>query len=492
MSDTPQAEGKCPVTGARAAPAGTVASRGADPADGSPEMLPPSVKLLAKREGLLSLARRSRRNILEVIPEVSLTRRIISGRLLRRFHIVTDPEANRAIFKTRIENYPKSPEAKGILQKALRHGLFVLDGDEWRWQRRALNPAFAPRNIKRLGALMSRVAEEGALRLQSKDRAVNISDEMMRTAFDVIVRVTFAGGNGQSAVPVDVVNDAIEHYLDNTGRVSILDYLGLPTWIPRPGRVRTHPTLKALKAGADAAIADRRKHPNLEDPALMDLLLDAEDPETGRKMTDEELRDNLITFLIAGHETTALTLTWALYLLAQAPEKQERASQEARLVLGARTATVDDLSQLGYVRQVLQEAMRLYPPIPMHLRTAQGTDTLCEHAVKKGDTVIVPYYTLHRHRSHWQDPDRFMPERFDDMSKIDRFAYVPFSVGPRVCIGAEFAMQESIIILATLLARFRFSPIAGKQPIPKLILTLRPNEDIWLNVEAIATEAAEA
>jgi len=455
-------------------------------------MLPPSVKLLERREGLFSLARKSRRNILEVIPEVSLTRRIISGRLLRRFHIVTDPEANRAIFKTRIENYPKSPEAKGILQKALRYGIFVLEGDEWRWQRRALNPAFAPRNIKRLGALMSRVAEEGAQRLETIEGEVNISDEMMRTAFDVIVRVTFAGGNGQSAVPVDVVNDAIEHYLDNTGRVSILDYLGLPTWVPRPGRVRTHPTLKALKKGADAAIADRRKNPNLEDPALMDLLLDAEDPETGRKMTDEELRDNLITFLIAGHETTALTLGWALYLLAQAPEKQAAASQEARLALGARTATVDDISKLDYVRQVLQETMRLYPPIPMHLRTAKGADTLCEHAVKKGDTVIVPYYTLHRHRSHWQEPDHFMPERFADMSKIDRYAYVPFSVGPRICIGAEFAMQESIIILATLLARFRFSTIEGKVPTPKLILTLRPDKDIRLNVEPLPAQTPVA
>jgi len=454
--------------------------------------MPPSIKLLEKREGLLSLARRSRRNILEVIPEVSLTRRIISGRLLRRFHIVTDPEANRAIFKTRIENYPKSPEAKGILQKALRHGIFVLEGDEWRWQRRALNPAFAPRNISRLGPLMTRVAEEGARRLATMEGEVNISDETMHTAFDVIVRVTFAGGDGQSAVPVDVVNDAIEHYLDNTGRVSILDYLGLPTWVPRPGRVRTHPSLKALKKGADAAIADRRKTPNLEDPALLDLLLDAEDPETGRKMTDEELRDNLITFLIAGHETTALTLAWALYLLAQAPDKQAAASQEARLALGARTATVDDIPQLDYVRQVLQETMRLYPPIPMHLRTAQGADTLCEHAVKKGDTVIVPYYTLHRHRSHWQEPDHFLPERFADMSKIDRYAYVPFSVGPRICIGAEFAMQESIIILATLLARFRFSTIEGKVPTPKLILTLRPDEDIRLNVEPLPAQTPVA
>jgi cytochrome P450 len=439
----------------------------------------------------LSLVRRSRNNILEVIPALSLRRRIYSGRMLRRFHIVTDPAANRKIFKSNIENYPKSPETKGILDKALRHGLFVLDGEEWRWQRRALNPAFAPRNIVKLGPMMSRVAEDCAERLAATPGPVNISDEMMRTAFDVIVRVTFAGGDGQSAVPVQVVNDAIEHYLSHTGRVSVLDFLGLPRWVPRPGRVRTHATLKALKDGADAAIADRRKNPNTEDPALIDLLLEVEDPETGRKMNDAEVRDNLITFLIAGHETTALAMSWSLYLLAQAPVRQRKASEQARQALGDRTATVADLPALDYVRQVIHEAMRLYPPFPVHLRTAEADDTLCEHAVRKGDTVIVPFYTLHRHRKHWDKPDQFVPERFADMSKIDRFTYVPFSVGPRVCIGAEFAMQEVIIILATLLARFRFSGIAGKRPTPKLILTLRPDKDIWLKVEPLAAGAPE-
>ncbi len=450
----------------------------------------PSADMLKERKGLLELVRLSRDNVLNVIPAATLSRRILSGRVLRRVHLVADPEANRKVFKSNIDNYPKSPETKGILRKALRHGLFVLDGDDWRWQRRALNPAFAPRNIRKLGPLMSRVAEESAERLAAADGTVNISDEMMRTAFDVIVRVTFAGGDGQSAVPVDVVSRAIEHYLDKTGRVSLLDYLGLPGWVPRPGRLRTHPTLKALKAGADKAIADRRKTPNTRDAALIDLLMDVEDPETGRKMNDEELRDNLITFLIAGHETTALTLSWALYLLAHAPAKHSKATEEAVRVLGSRTATVEDVAQLEYVRKVLYEAMRLFPPIPVHLRTAQREDSLCEHAVKPGDTVIVPFYSLHRHKKHWQRPNCFVPERFDDMSRIDRYTYMPFSVGPRICIGAEFAMQESIIILATLLARFRFSGVEGRAPKPKLILTLRPDEDIRLKVEPLAAEAA--
>jgi len=304
----------------------------------------------------------------------------------------------------------------------------------------------------------------------------------MKTAFDVIVRVTFSGGDGESTVPMDTVSEAIEHYLAKTARVSLLDFLGVPAWVPRPGRVRTHPTLKALKDGADAAIAERRRNPNADAPALLDLLLDAEDKKTGRRMTDAELRDNLITFLIAGHETTALTLSWALYLLALDPSTQKRAAQEAQAVLGARAATAEDVEKLTYVKQVLYETMRLYPPIPVHLRTAAADDEVCGHAVKKGDVMIVPFYALHRNRRLWDQPRKFVPERFDDMTTIDRFAYVPFSVGPRVCIGADFAMQEATIILATLLARHRFKLTDEPAPKPKLILTLRPDRDIRLEV----------
>jgi len=230
--------------------------------------------MLKGRTGLLGLRRLSRGDILNVIPENTTRMPIISSKLLRRFHFVSDPNGNRQIFKTNFANYPKSPEAKGVLSKALRHGLFVIEGEEWRWQRRALNPAFAPRNVARLTPPMTRAAAEAADRIAAADGPVNISYEMMKTAFDVIVRVTFGDDDrGESAVPLDIVNDAIEHYLAKTARVSMLDFLGLPGWVPRPGRVRTHPTLKALKDSADAAIAARRRAPDTERPALLDMLL---------------------------------------------------------------------------------------------------------------------------------------------------------------------------------------------------------------------------
>jgi len=472
---------KCPVAGRTGGTGGAIAGKteGGRPA----KKIAPEATLLAGKTGLLGLRRLSRGDILSVIPRATTHLPIISGKLLRRFHFVSDPTANRHIFKTNFTNYPKSPETKGVLAKALAHGLFVIEGEEWRWQRRALNPAFAPRNVARLIPPVTRCAAEAADRLADAEGPINISYEMMKTAFDVIVQVTFSGGDGKSTVPLDTVNAAIEHYLDKTARVSLLDFLGLPTWVPRPGRVRTHPTLKALKDGADAAIAERRRNPKPDNPALLDLLLDAEDPKTGRRMNDAELRDNLITFLIAGHETTALTLSWALYLLALDPATQKRAAREARSVLGTRAATGEDVEKLPYIQQVIYETLRLYPPIPVHLRTAAADDEVCGHAVKKGDVMIVPFYSLHRNRQLWKQPRKFIPERFRDMAGIDRFAYVPFSVGPRVCIGADFAMQEATIVLATLLARLRFRLTDDKPPRPKLILTLRPDKDIRLDVK---------
>jgi cytochrome P450 len=204
-------------------------------------------------------------------------------------------------------------------------------------------------------------------------------------------------------------------------------------------------------------------------------------------MTTDELRDNLLTFIVAGHETTALTLSWALYLCAFDPEVQAAARAEAQGVLGGgqggRAATAADVAALPLVRRIVDEALRMYPPAAFLSRTAQAPDELCGREVRAGDTVILPIYALHRHRKLWQNPDAFDPARFADPRAVPRFHYLPFGDGPRVCIGASFALQEAVIILSTLLARFRFSPVPGREPKPVMILTLRPEGGVWLMVE---------
>jgi cytochrome P450 len=202
-------------------------------------------------------------------------------------------------------------------------------------------------------------------------------------------------------------------------------------------------------------------------------------------MSTAELRDNLLTFIVAGHETTALALSWAFYLLAHHPDIQSRAHKEASTALNGSIATADDLPQLPFIRAVLDETLRLYPPAAFASRTALAADTLCGREVRKGDTVMLPFYALHRSHLHWEDPDQFRPDRFMDRSKIDRFTYLPFGDGPRICIGASFAIQEAVIVLATLLSRFRFEPIPGKNPDPVMILTLRPQGGVWLKIHEI-------
>ena len=199
-------------------------------------------------------------------------------------------------------------------------------------------------------------------------------------------------------------------------------------------------------------------------------------------MTRSELRDNLLTFILAGHETTALTLAWALYLCAFDPVVQERAAEEARAALGERAATAADLGALPQTMRIVNEALRLYPSAAFLSRTAQAPDTLCDRQVQPGDTVMLPIYALHRHHLLWDRPDVFDPDRF--LAPPDRYAFLPFGAGPRICIGASFALQEAAIILSTLLARFHFDPIPGREPQPRMILTLRPQGGVWLTVRA--------
>jgi cytochrome P450 len=328
---------------------------------------------------------------------------------------------------------------------------------------------------------MSAAAETSLARIEAADkRASDIYAEMVRATFDITASVTLSGSALFSS---DEVHRAIDAYIAAAGKLSLFDILGLPMWVPRPSRVMAGASLKQMKTIADDAVNSRRSAGAGDVPDLLDLLLEGEDPETGRSMSTAELRDNLLTFIVAGHETTALTLAWAFYLCAFDQDVQDKARAEAQSALQGRTATAADLPNLPYCRMIIDEALRLYPPAALVSRTAQAPDTLAGREVKKGDTVMIPIYALHRNALLWDDPDAFRPERFAE--KPQRYAYLPFGDGPRICIGASFALQEAVIILATLLAKRRFSPVQGKTPDPVMILTLRPEGGVWLTSEAV-------
>lgn len=443
--------------------------------------LPVRVPLHTRPKGVWDTFVTARRNVLELIPQIATRQPIVSGRTVKRWHMVMDPGAYRRILKDRVEDYPKSDVTKLILSPAIGQSLFIAEGAHWHWQRRAAAPVFSPRNVQSLAPVMTAAAERAVARIDAVAGATaDLFAEMVATTFEVISDVTFTG---DEAFDRGAVHRAIDAYMAGAARTSILDIIGAPPWVPRPARLFAGQDMQAMKAMADRTIEHRRAHGPRPVHDLLDLLLEAEDPESGRRMSTAELRDNLLTFIVAGHETTALTLAWALYLVAFDQDVQDRARSEAKSVLGDRAATVADLADLPYCRAIIDETLRLYPPAAFLSRTARAPDRLCGREVRPGDTIILPIYALHRHHLLWRDPDRFDPARFADAGRIDRFAYLPFGGGPRICIGASFALQEAVIVLASLLARFRFTALAGREPKPVLILTLRPVGGVWLAID---------
>ena len=445
--------------------------------------IPVHVPLVSEPMGIMASLKAARRNLLEIIPRIATMQPMVSGRTGKRWHMVMDPGAIRHMLLERLDDYPKSVVTKNLLRPAIGESLFIAEGAHWRWQRRAAAPVFSHRNVMNLAPIMAAAAERSCARIAAAGpRAIDMAEDMVRTTFDVIADVTFSGDGTFDA---DAVHKGIDAYISEAGKVSLFDLLGFPDWVPRPGRMMSGNAVRQMKGVADAAVEARRARGPDGVPDLLDLLLEGEDPETRRRMNTAELRDNLLTFIVAGHETTALTLGWALYLCAFDQEVQDRARAEAQALLQGRAATGEDVADLPFIRMIIDEALRLYPPAAMVSRTAMADDTLCGREVKRGDTVIIPIYALHRNHLLWEEPDAFRPERFSDRKAIDRYAYLPFGDGPRICIGASFAIQEAVIVLATLLSRFRFTPVPGRGPDPVMILTLRPEGGVWLEAEPV-------
>ncbi|MDE3122761.1 MAG: cytochrome P450 [Paracoccaceae bacterium] len=443
--------------------------------------LPVQVPLATEPLGVLGSFRSARRNVLELIPELATHVPIISGRTGKRWHMVMDPDSNRRILRDALDDYPKSDVTKMILRPGIGESLFVAEGQHWHWQRRVAAPVFTHRNIANLAPVMTAAADRASARIAAAEgRAADLFEEMVTATFEVIADVTLSGGEGFDRA---AVHRGINAYISETAKVSLLDVLGAPAWIPRLNRLFTTQALREMKEVADRVIDARRDAGPAPVPDLLDLLLGGEDGKTGRRMNTAELRDNLLTFIVAGHETTALTLAWSLYLCAFDQRVQDRARTEAQAVLKGRAATAEDVPHLPYIRQIIDESLRLYPPAAFLSRTAQKQDRLCGREIRPGDTVILPIYALHRNHELWPDPHRFDPDRFGPGRKPDRFAYLPFGDGPRICIGASFAVQEAVIILSTLLSRFQFGLVTGRNPRPVMILTLRPEGGVWLTVE---------
>jgi len=437
--------------------------------------------------GLWASYRAARRNLLELIPEPAYREPVLRGGRTGRpgWMMLMDPDGLEHVLKGAETGFPKSDVTLRILRPREGESLFTSTGAAWRWQHRAMTPMFQHRALLGIAPVMTAAAEAAAGRIaaQASDGPVDLYAEMVQATCDVICDAALSG---RESLDRAALTDGVTRFITGPARVSLLDILGAPQWIPRPGRLLDRAGPK-MDARMDAIIEARLARGPGDPPDMLDLLIGAADPKSGRSMGRIELRNNLLAFIVAGHETTALALAWALYLLALHPERQEEARTVAREALGDRAATAEDLPALAPLRRVIEEALRLYPPAAFMTRQAEVEAEVAGHRIAPGCLIMIPIYAIHRHRRLWDDPDAFDPDRFRPERARGRhkFAYLPFSGGPRICIGMAFALMEAQIILATLLARFAVALPAGRAPRLQMTFTLRPEGGLPLEVRRL-------
>lgn len=424
------------------------------------------------------------RNPLDAIPPSIFTEPLVFSKTAGDMKVyLADPVLIHEALVKNADALEKGEQVRRALGPALGQGLLTADGAHWKWQRQSVVGAFRHDKLRELQPVMIAAAERARGRLAAMHgRTVDIGHEMMRTTFDIIVETMMSGGYG---IDVDRVESGISDFLKPTGWSFALGLLNAPEWIPYPGKRKAKAAVEFLRTSLMGVVEERRRTPS-DRHDLVNLLLAASDPETGRTMSDAEIVDNLMTFITAGHETTALGLAWTLDLLARNPAVENKVWAELQEVTEGQPVTAEHIAGLAYTQQVFSEAMRLYPPAPIITRAALKDFQLGDYLIPKGTVLIVPIYAVHHHASLWPDPDVFDPDRFgpDTAKTRHRYAYMPFGAGPRVCIGNAFAMMEATAILAVLLQKFRPVAIAPKAPMPIMKITLRPRHA--LNMRLVA------
>jgi cytochrome P450 len=398
--------------------------------------------------------------------------------------LVSEPELIHDILVARAGLFRRDDAARQLLSPMLgTTSLVMAEGAVWKWQRRAIAPTFRNDKLLALVPTFSAIAVRQAERWRAapRGRPVDVAEAMAQTTCEVIVD-TMLGSAG--ALDVQGFARALTTELDSFPWRFILSAFRAPSWLPYPGRRRAARAREHIYREAARLVAQRRQVPSAR-ADLLDLLLQARDEETGRVMTDEELVRNLATFVLAGHETTAVALTWTLWLLAKYPRVQDQVAAEAQATIGSGVIEAQQVERLTFTRQVLQEAMRLYPPAPAISRQPLAPLVLGGEQLTPATQVTITIYPLHRNRRLWKNPDSFDPDRFtvDRTKARPRYAYLPFGAGPRVCIGASFAMIEATVVLAILVHAFRFNVVTGHRPHPVARVTLRPRGGMPLYIE---------
>lgn len=461
------------------------------PLDGLPEpLIPPAARTPGGPLTGLKLVRAMNSNMLSIWGPRAYELPIIGGRLYGRDRIlVNDPAAVRRVMVENAQAYEKPAPTRRLTRPIIGEGVFLSEGPEWRRQRRALSPAFTPQHVEQLAPHFAEAAEGLVAALEGRARA-QLVKPLQEAALDAAARSLFSmpiGGQGGR------IADLVRVYASGPGRPGFLDLIAQDEgdfgWLSFGRRAFRRRWLKEV----DQIIAARRAKGAGERPDLLDLMLKAKDPETGEAMTDAELRDQSATMLAAGFETTAGAMFWTLYLLARDRVAQDQIRQEVLSDPPSRS-----IAEAGRrwprLRRAVLEALRLYPSAPLLFRVAMQPDRLANVEVPKGAIVIVAPWIIHRHKLYWDRPDVFAPERFEGREReyLAGGAYLPFGAGPRICIGASFALTEASIVLAGVLSRFVIALDDERELEPMSIITTMPSIDPWFRLEAVRSSPAPA
>jgi len=396
-------------------------------------------------------------------------------------------ELVRRMLVTDAEIFPKSDMLESILKLLIGNGVFVANGQEWKRQRRLIDPAFAHAKLKNVFPAM--IAAVDGLLQRVNDNAdgaiVAIDEEMTHITADVIFRTIFSVSLEQAEAKQ--LFTAFNRFQDAAFAIGFVKSIGLPNiffYKNRQARTAARDIRNLIKPFILERYTRHKNGEAIEENDILTSLVTARDPETGDGFSLEELIDQTAVLFLAGHETSASALSWALYLIANSPDVQERIHSEAVEAFSDILPEYKDIKKLRFVRDVFQETLRLYPPVGFLPREA----TQCEHmrgkSIKPGDIFLISPWLIHRHTDYWQDPDVFNPDRYKDGASKEslRQAYLPFSMGPRICPGAGFAKQEAMIVLASLVRRYKFDPVPDHVPVPVGRLTIRSANGIRLKV----------
>ena len=420
---------------------------------------------------LLASARRVQRDPLQFLTELTRTYGDIAfvRFLVWPVYVVNHPDFIKQVLQEHHRSYNKDNFDYRFLRPLLGEGLLTNDGASWLHQRRLIQPTFHRQRLVAFGSLMTEATLamlERWERCAERGEVLDVAAEMMRLTLRIIGQALFSLDLSAAAT---TVGQALR---------SANDYLCAPfppLFVPTPRNRRLQAALRRLDALVYDLITARRQSQQ-DTPDLLSVLLAVRDEETGEGMSDRQIRDEVITLLLAGHETTAVALSWTWYLLAQHQECEQRLHAEVDAVLGGRLPTVEDLPNLPYCHMVLEEALRLYPPAWSFSRNALADDELGGYHISAGSTVLLCPYTTHRHPAFWEQPEVFDPLRFtpERVAARPHYAYFPFGGGPRLCIGSAFAMMEAQLILATVAQRYRLCLGTDVRVEPEPLITLRP------------------